>query len=178
LDFIPSSELDGLFNEAVRSTFKRRYGYVDSEFTGLETRALKKLKVKHGIVQNKPDVTTDARLSACMCPRMSYMWYLICWTLSRTLPGVLKWNADASTYVFEAKGKGDTICSLAKDSDLRRLLATIDAENDGAVPIVVQQVEQKQKEKTKANLLATLFHLRLKLCMCVMLVAKVDPSVL
>jgi hypothetical protein len=152
LNYIPSSELDTFINGAVQSTHKRRYGTFDVDFFGLESRALKQLKLDHGIVQNLPDSTTDARLAACLCPRMSYVWYLVCWALSRTLPGFGKWNADASTYVFEPKGSGDTICSLAADSDLRKWLTQIDAEEENEMPLVtVPNVRKKSKGKNKSQ---------------------------
>jgi len=43
----------------------------------------------------------NASVKACKCPLMSYMWYLICYTLSATLQACCKWNADASTFVFD-----------------------------------------------------------------------------
>ncbi len=76
-----------------------------------------------------------ARASACLCPRMSYMWYLICYTLSRNLPSPYKWNADASTYVFLPVNEGCMLCTIAEDSKLKELLKIIDQEDD-STPIV------------------------------------------
>ena len=82
---------------------KRKRGIIHPEDDG----KLVSHEVANGFIKrHKLDVGTkqackDASVKACKCPLMSYMWYLICYTLSATLQACCKWNADASTFVFD-----------------------------------------------------------------------------
>jgi hypothetical protein len=119
-------------NEAIMTGLRRQRPLGD-DFRELDGRTVKHHKKEKGITTGSPGLTTDARVKACSCPRMSFMWYLICYVLSRILPGSHKWNSDGTTYVFESKGKGEKVCSLADDSQLKDLLDEID-EEDGIFP--------------------------------------------
>jgi hypothetical protein len=90
----------------------------------------KRFKKRHNLKEETPDLSTAARDVSCKCPRMSFVWYLVCYLLSAFLPAVNKWNFDCSTYVFTGIGQGDKICSLAPDSDLEAILKEIDTEEE------------------------------------------------
>ena len=135
IDSLPESELRRLYNEEAKASSVRNRK-IDTAFEHADERTFKKFKKQQGIAASIPDMNTNARLTACQCPRMSFVWYLICWTLSKFLPGVCKWNADASTYVFQPKGKGDRACTLIPDKEMEQMLKGLDAEEDNNNPVV------------------------------------------
>ena len=54
----------------------------------------------HQLERDTMQPTQDARVKACKYPLMSYMWYLINYTLARNISPCCKWNADACTSFF------------------------------------------------------------------------------
>ncbi len=145
---IKKTELIVVLNKEVIETMKRK-GKLDPNFETLDPRAIKRQFVKHGIDISSPDVTTEARVVACLCPRMSYVWFLICYALSRDLPGCAKWNANGSTYVFEARGKGDKVCTLASDGSMQLLLKQIDQDRpDPPAALHISPKSSARRKKT------------------------------
>lgn len=133
-DQVSNSELEVMLSTGKEQTMTRRGRKVDPTFTSVHQTTVSKFRKRHKITHQKPDMSTDARDSACLCPRMSYAFFLVIYAISRFLAAVCKWNADASTYVFLPKGAGEKVCSLAADSDMEKLLDEIDAapeEEDG-----------------------------------------------
>jgi hypothetical protein len=59
---------------------------------------------------------TDARLKACRCPRISYIWGCVCLANSANLVAEKKWNADATTIIVSESGAGSLVC-IIKDAD-------------------------------------------------------------
>ena len=82
--------------------------------------------------RNNPkwQLSLAARDASCKCPRMSFVWFLVCYLLSAFLPAENKWNFDCSTYVFNGIGQGDKIRSLANESDIHALLKEVDRVED------------------------------------------------
>jgi hypothetical protein len=141
---LTNSGLITLLNSEVVETNKRK-GRVDPSFETVTDKTYLRFRKRHKVQCHLPDMCTEARFTACSCPRMSFMWYLICWTLSRFLPSTHKWNADASTYVFLAKGSGNRLCTLAPDSDMDRLLDIVDdaAEEETTVPTTAKSKKSR-----------------------------------
>ena len=57
---------------------------------------------------NKQNID-KSRVAACLCPLMSYVWYVICLAISGFLAPCCKWNADACTFVFHSKHEHKTV---------------------------------------------------------------------
>ena len=91
---------------------------------------------------------------------------MICWTLSRSLPAVCKWNADASTYVFHPAG------AFAPDSELEKCLEAIDG--DDFDPNELPATPEATKCKVIGN---AVLPLQSKLCNYVMLVVMLEELV-
>ena len=88
---MPKPELQALLTDAVVKTQLSR-GRVDPCFEKLDERTEESYYKKYNIKETNSQAVTKARVDACKCPMMSYVWYLIC-----VAPSHRKWNADATT---------------------------------------------------------------------------------
>ena len=103
------------------SNKKRGIVDVHQKLHGLSDRAVQGY-IKRKRIQVRPtDNSNIARVNACLCPLMSYMWYLINLVLGANLPAENKWNADATTYVFEAVGKDEKVCRLLQEDEFEHV---------------------------------------------------------
>jgi hypothetical protein len=59
---------------------------------------------RHNLVLGNLQHIDKSRFVSCACPLMSYVWFIICLAISGFLDACCKWNADACTFVFYAKG--------------------------------------------------------------------------
>lgn len=71
----------------------------------------------HNVVKRKPQTLTDARLKACRCPRLSYIWGCVLMAYSANLLAENKWNADATTIIVSQAGTGSLVCTISNPSD-------------------------------------------------------------
>jgi hypothetical protein len=115
---LDSNELKDLINKGYVETSIER-GKVNPEFEGIQPRTFKNLCAREGITLHSPGAIQEAQIAACKDPFMSYHWYLICLALSDILPATNKFNIDATTYVFEEKGKGAKAASLLNIEDYK-----------------------------------------------------------
>lgn len=92
-------------------------GKVDPTFESIDSRTLERIKAHFGFQESTGQHITEAEIKARSCPIMSYIWYLICYTLSSNLPARRKWNGDGTTHVFEMAGKGEKVITLLNPKD-------------------------------------------------------------
>ena len=118
VDEVPKEEFRRLLAEAVVETERSR-GRVDPCFERLDERTEARYREKYHIQESKSQAVTKARVDACKCPMMSYVWYLICVALGNDLPSHRKWNADATTFVFEPCGSGGKTVRLADEEEYK-----------------------------------------------------------
>ena len=73
----------------------------------------------HNVVIRKPQVLTDARLKACRCPRLSYIWGCVLKAYSANLTAENKWNADVTTIIVSqtGTGTGSLVCTISSVND-------------------------------------------------------------
>ena len=115
---MPKPELQALLTDAVVKTQLSR-GRVDPCFEKLNERTEESYYKKYNIKETNSQAVTKARVDACKCPMMSYVWYLICVALGNDLPSHRKWNADATTFVFEPAGSGGKTMRLAQEEEYK-----------------------------------------------------------
>lgn len=113
---LTSTSLKPLLNEAFFKTQIDR-GKVNPAFEEIDTRTYKKFKETHDLVEWSQNAIQQAQIDACKDPYMSYHWYMICYALSAFLYACQKWNIDATTYVFQPKGKGAKAIKLLNEGD-------------------------------------------------------------
>lgn len=98
---------------------KRSRGEVDPTFNFICPKTLKSYMKKNKIETKAfSSHITEARESACLCPYMSYAWYIVCLALSNKMPSTNKWNADGSTYVFHPATTGERCVRLCRDDEI------------------------------------------------------------
>ena len=79
---------------------------------------------------------------------MSYVWFIVVFLLSAFLPPWRKWNADASTYVFNAPKSGEKYVSLCNDDDANYI---DEYEENMEFPNVTTKKKRKNKGKKNEN---------------------------
>ena len=116
-DAVPFAETLTLLGQAVTDT-KRRQGKrgLDAMST-IYVTTQKMLYKKYNVVAGKPQVLTDARMKACKCPRLTYIWGCVLMAYSATLYAENKWNADATTIIVSIKGTGSLVCTICDPKD-------------------------------------------------------------
>jgi len=151
-DHVSISELNKLATEQAIAKKRKRGIVVDPEFNKLHDDTIRRyIKKRRIIVKSANSQLTDARLAAIMCPYMSYVWYIVAFVLSAFLPPWRKWNADASTYVFNAPKTGEKYISLSNDEEA----AYIDEyERNIHQPNVLTQRKKNKGKKNDSNRLA------------------------
>ncbi len=88
LSVVPTAEVVTLSDaDVMRTTVRYTQNYLQRE----------------GLSCARPDRTTVSRDTACKCPFMSYVWYIVNEAIASTLPATQKWNADATTYEFKSR---------------------------------------------------------------------------
>lgn len=142
---------------AKRSKLKQGH-VIHLDWVKLDESTVRSFRLNHKISLNHKvdDLNTEARNDACSCPRMSYVVFLILWVFPRFLPGASKWNADATTYVFNALLQGSKYGVLSPDSDWREpekdAIETAAADDDTASDGVPQANSKKRKHgKVQCN---------------------------
>ena len=106
----------------------------------IDTRTTKAFIKRHSLELSVGQSIDESRRKACSCPLMSYMWYLIVCVYSGTLPPCCKWNADASTFVFDPSLRlSNKTVRLCKEEEYYFL------DNDDLVVKRVQKGKQKSK---------------------------------
>ena len=114
---VPFAETLTLLGQAVTDT-KRRQGKrgLDAMSTICVTTQ-KMLYKKYNVVAGKPQILTDARMKACKCPRLTYIWGCVLMAYSATLYAENKWSADATTIIVSMKGTGSLVCTICDPKD-------------------------------------------------------------
>lgn len=105
-----------LINEGVVKTNRDRR-HPNPAFESLSNKSYLKLLNGNDMRLNSVQSIQVAQLQACKDPFMSYMWYLICLACSGKLSASQKWNADATTFVFQPPGKGGKVVTLLNEKD-------------------------------------------------------------
>lgn len=113
---IDEAGLRVLLNEAAAQTNMDRR-HPDPAFVSLCKRSVDKLLSANDMRLRSVQSIQVAQLQACKDPFMSYMWYLICLACSGKLSASQKWNADATTFVFQPPGKGGKVVTLLNEKD-------------------------------------------------------------
>ena len=109
--------------------------------TKVDPRTTTSFVKRFGLELGNKQAVDNSRVTACMCPLMSYVWYIICLAISGFLAPCCKWNADACTFVFhakETKGVNNKTVRLMHDSEIEFL-------EDGDV-----RLKETQKGKSKS----------------------------
>ena len=155
IDEIPFSEVNRLINKAaIRSN--RKVGRVDSNLIlhGLSASAIREYLKRHRVQVRPTENSNAARVSSCLCPLMSYMWFLICYVFCGTLPATNKWNADATTYVFEPRLKNQKVCRLLDDDEIKVL-----GDNEDDIKIKRLQGGRRKSRSTTLPFAIKLMHM-------------------
>ena len=113
---VPMAETLALICAGVTETHMRLGKRGAAAISRICVTTQKKLFKECNVVKVKPQILTDARLKACRCPRISYIWGCVCMAYSANLRGENKWNADATTIVVSESGTGSLVC-IIKDED-------------------------------------------------------------
>ena len=115
-DAVPHMETLQLINKGVSDTLMRKGKRGTAAISSICLNTQKKVFKDYKVVKLKPQIMTDARLKACSCPRISYIWGCVCMAYSAHLHAECKWNADATTIIVSEKGTGSYVCAI-KDED-------------------------------------------------------------
>jgi hypothetical protein len=113
---VPLSETLTLMGAGVEETRMREGKRGAAAVSLICVTTQKKLFKECNVVKLKPQILTDARLKACRCPRISYIWGCVCLAYSANLVAEKKWNADATTIIVSESGTGSLVC-IIKDDD-------------------------------------------------------------
>lgn len=113
-DAVPHLETLQLISKGVADTLLRQGKRGQSAVSSVSANTQKKILERYNVVKLKLQILTDARLKACCCPRISYIWGCICMAYSAHLH--CKWNADVTTIIVSEKGTGSLVCTI-KDDD-------------------------------------------------------------
>ena len=113
---VPLAEALTLLGQGVADTNKRQGKRGSNAVSTICVTTQKKLCKMYNVVVGMPQIITDARLKACLCPRLSYIWGCVLMAYSANLSAENKWNADATTIIISAKGTESFVCTIG-DSD-------------------------------------------------------------
>lgn len=114
---VPEAEALVLLGRAVSETqFRQGKRGLDVGSTICVTTQ-KKLFKELNVIKRKPQILTDARLKACRCPRLSYIWGCVLMAYSANLMAENKWNADATTIIVSQSLTGSLVCTISDAND-------------------------------------------------------------
>lgn len=116
-DCVPLAEALTLLGKGVADTKKRQGKRGSSAMSTICVTTQKKLCKLYNVVVGKPQILTEARLKACRCPRLSYIWGCVLMAYSANLSAENKWNADATTIIVSTKGTGSLVCTIGDVDD-------------------------------------------------------------
>ena len=115
---VPVAETLTLLAEGVTATRIRQGKRGLDAISSISVTTQKKLFKQCNIVRRKPQILTDARQKACLCPRLSYIWGCVLMAYSANLMAENKWNADATTIIVSMKGTGSLVCTIGDPQDV------------------------------------------------------------
>jgi hypothetical protein len=116
-DCVPLAETLTLLGNGVAATKVRQGKRGMDAVSSICVTTQKKLCKQFNVVKRKPQPLTDARLKACLCPRLSYIWGCVLMAYSANLMAENKWNADATTIIVSQKGTGALVCIIGDPED-------------------------------------------------------------
>jgi hypothetical protein len=116
-DAVPHLETLQLISKGVADTLLRQGKRGPSAVSSVSVNTQKSILERYNVVKLKPQILTDARLKACRCPRISYIWGCVCMAYSAHLHAECKWNADATTIIVSEKGTGSLVCTIEDDDN-------------------------------------------------------------
>ena len=122
---VPLAGTFTLLGEAVTETKMRLGKRGAAAVSTISVTTQKKLFKECNVIKLKAQTLTDARLKACRCPRLSYIWGCVCMAYSADLLAEHKWNADATTIVVSESGTGSLVCVVKDDKILNRYHALL-----------------------------------------------------
>ena len=114
---VPLAETYTLLAEGVAATRIRQGKRGLDAISHICLTTQKKLLKDNNVVRRKPQIITDARLKACLCPRLSYIWGCVLMAYSANLMAENKWNADATTIIVSTMGTGSLVCTIGDPKD-------------------------------------------------------------
>ena len=114
---VPLAETLTLLADGVSATLIRQGKRGLDAISSISVTTQKKLFKECNVVRRKPQILTDARLKACLCPRLSYIWGCVLMAYSANLMAENKWNADATTIIVSMKGTGSLVCTIGDPQD-------------------------------------------------------------
>ena len=116
-DCVPLAETLILLGRGVTATKIRQGKRGADTISSICVTTQKRLFKQFDVIKRKPQTLTDARLKACLCPRLSYIWGCVLMAYSANLMAENKWNADATTIIVSDKGSGSLVCTIADKVD-------------------------------------------------------------
>ena len=114
---VPLNETLSLLAQGVTATKMRQEKRGSDAVSFICVTTQKKLCKQYNVIRRKPQILTDARLKACLCPRLSYIWGWVLMAYSANLMAENKWNADATTIIVSQRGSGSLVCTIANSND-------------------------------------------------------------
>jgi hypothetical protein len=114
---VPLHETLSLLGQGVTATKMRQGKRGSDAISSICVTTQKKLCKQYNVIRRKPQILTDARLKACLCPRLSYIWGCVLMAYSANLMAENKWNADATTIIVSQSGTGSLVCTIANSND-------------------------------------------------------------